>query len=91
MKYISIAALTLFGALTGSGQMLCHDESVCTPMGGCRWVAVCRATPAPAPLPMPTVPMPTIPMPAPAPGPLQCHDESICTPMGGCRWVTVCK
>ena len=41
MKYISIAALTLFGALTGSGQMLCHDESVCTPMGGCRWVAVC--------------------------------------------------
>jgi hypothetical protein len=75
MKYILIALLVLASAVSVIGQTLCHDEYICTPMGGCRWISVCRqSSPAPAP-----------------PRPPQCHDEYICTPMGGCRWVTICK
>jgi hypothetical protein len=22
--------------------LMCHDEPICTPMGGCRWVTVCN-------------------------------------------------
>jgi hypothetical protein len=22
--------------------VFCHDEYICTPMGGCRWVTICR-------------------------------------------------
>lgn len=25
-----------------SAQAVCHDEYICTPFGGCRWVTICR-------------------------------------------------
>ena len=84
MKYALITVLALAGAFgVLYAQSTCHDEMVCTPIGGCRWVAVC-SQPAPPP-------MPGRPAPMPFPAPVQCHDENICTPIGGCRWVTICK
>ena len=96
MKYIFIALLALASAFTGVGQTLCHDEPICTPAGGCRFVTICRAAPAPAPppAPLPSAPLPPPPMPipmTPVPQPVQCHDEPVCTPAAGCRFVTVCK
>jgi hypothetical protein len=53
MKRI-FALLTLAIALTGAvvftlaaakpahAQTFCHDEYICTPMNGCRWITVCR-------------------------------------------------
>lgn len=76
MKYILILML----AAPLFAQSLCHDEMVCTPVGGCRWIAVCTQPAQPAPPPY-----------TPAPQPAQCHDEMICTAVGGCRWVTICK
>jgi hypothetical protein len=38
-------------ALTLMAQMMCHDEPICTPAGGCRWVTVCNPPGAPMPRP----------------------------------------
>jgi hypothetical protein len=88
MKYMFVAALALAGVVSAVAQSVCRDEMICTPIGGCRWVTMCKS-PAPATVPMnPPIPAPA---PSPSPRPVQCRDEMICTPINGCRWVTICK
>jgi hypothetical protein len=87
VKYSLIFVLASLALCAAYAQTTCHDEYICTPMGGCRWLPVCTSR---APLPAPAPPPAPMPLP-PAPRPTQCHDEYICTAMGGCRWMTVCK
>jgi hypothetical protein len=51
VKYILITALLLIALCAAYAQTSCHDEYICTPMNGCRWVSVCSQTPAPPPRP----------------------------------------